>query len=206
MTGAGKVHRRDAMSSHKRNSLEDCFLNEYALQPPGGLVKTAGPHLWRLWSSRLEWGPIICVSRKFPGPDAASPDHTLHYDTQRAFTPKFSLYPTAKTDLFALHPSMAPFANRESTSSRSSDCLHLWPQHVSYLGLTFILWGNEVFPSATMLFLAFTPLLTLKLHPLPGLSCLVFPAANWQSGHDLGASSPVWSLIPFHACNIVQFL
>lgn len=114
MTGAGKVHRRDAMSSHKRNSLEDCFLNECALQPPGGLIKTAGPHLWRLWSSRLEWGPIICISRKFPGPDAASPDHTLRYDTQRAFTPKFSLYPTAKTMIF-LHyiPPWLPLPTRK---------------------------------------------------------------------------------------------
>lgn len=102
MTGAGKVHRRDAMSSHQRNSLEDCFLNECASQSPGGLVKTAGPPLWRLWYSRLEWGPIICVSSKFPGPDAASPDHTLHDDTQRASTPKTSLYPTAKT-MIILH-------------------------------------------------------------------------------------------------------
>ncbi|KAF6339809.1 hypothetical protein mRhiFer1_008073 [Rhinolophus ferrumequinum] len=108
MTGAGKVHRRDAMTSHQRNSLEDCFLNECASQSPGGLVKTAGPPLWRLWFSRLEWGPIICVSNKFPGPDAASPDHTLHDDNPESIHPQVLSLPNCpNNDLLALPPSTA---------------------------------------------------------------------------------------------------
>ena len=66
------------MLQGKRSSLEEWFQVSMRHNHLEGLLRQiAGPYLQRFRSSRPVWGPIICVSHKLPGPDSASPDHTL---------------------------------------------------------------------------------------------------------------------------------
>lgn len=95
---------------------------------------------------------------------------------------------------------------------------------MSHLGLTFILRGNRIVPSATMLFITFLPLLKFKIMlfawdilPFPPFVSLVailwaesrtpgsLPCCQVTKGHNLGPSPMfgVWS--HYHASNTVQF-
>lgn len=138
---AGKVQIRDQMSLDKRYFLVVCKWLCVTITWRAYLERSTG--LQRLRFSRLvwlEWGPVICISHKFPGPDAASPDYALETTAlgyPESIHPQSSLYTTAKAMVF-LHYILQwlPFAYRERTSSRSGYCLYLQLQHFSYWGLT----------------------------------------------------------------------